>query len=347
MQDNLMKQLEQQAKLDPKKIAFPEAENKLILKAAEQVVISKIGIPVLIGCKNTIEEYAGIIGVSTKGFTYYDNTTEEKRAKLSEEYTRKYDDLTEKAIKRKSKDSVNCAMILTKLGITDCVAAGRSYTTAEVIIAAQTIIGLQEGFQSISSLGILNVPNFTGSQGQLLGIADCAVNALPDSKDLADIAIASADTIHSLLGWEPRVGMLSFSTCGSSEHESIDVIRDAIEIARKRRPELKIDGEFQLDAAIIPDVAMNKVKRESDVAGKANILIFPNLHAGNIGVKLIQLFGSADAYGPVLQGFAKPICDFSRSAPLSEMMGNIIMLVIRAQTVQKYPKGEETSDVKI
>ena len=153
---------------------------------------------------------------------------------------------------------------------------------------------------------------------------------LPDSETLADIAIASADTVSSLLGWEPRVAMLSFSTDGSSEDDSIDVIRKGIEIARSKRPELKIDGEFQLDAAINPKVAARKVKRESDVAGTANVLIFPNLHAANIGVKLIQTFGHADAYGPVIQGFAKPVCDFSRSAPVSEMMGNILMLLVRA-----------------
>ena len=165
----------------------------------------------------------------------------------------------------------------------------------------------------------------------MFAISDPAINPFPDADMLADIAISSAETVMTLLGWEPRIAMLSFSTCGSSEHESIDVIRRAVETVRARRPDLKIDGEFQLDSAILPRTAEKKVKRDSAVAGKANILIFPNLHAGNIGVKLIQVFGKADAYGPVLQGFAKPVCDFSRSAPLSEMMGNIIMLIVRAQ----------------
>ncbi|MDK2808422.1 MAG: phosphate acetyltransferase [Clostridiales bacterium] len=326
-----METLEAEARKNPKRIVFPETNNEMILKAAEQVVAKKIGYPVLIGNQEAIEAFAKEVGVSCQGFTYYDNASESLREELASEYLMKFGDFSEKAIKRKSKDAVNLAMFLLKLGKADCVAAGREYTTADVIIAAQGIVGLQEGCNVVSSLGILNVPGFAGPEGEMLAIADCAVNAAPDSNDLADIAISSADTIASLLKWEPRVAMLSFSTIGSSEHESIDVIREAVEIVKKRRPEIKIDGEFQLDAALNPNVAKKKVNRESEVAGKANILIFPNLHAGNIGVKLIQTFGKADAYGPVLQGFALPVCDFSRSAPLSEMMGNIVMLIIRAQ----------------
>ena len=201
------------------------------------------------------------------------------------------------------------------------------------MISAQTIVGMQEGVESVSSLGIADVPGFEGPQGQYFAIADCAITAQPDAGDLAGIAIASADTVRTLLGWEPRVAMLAFSTCGSAEHASIDVIREAIELVHERRPEIKCDGEFQLDSALLPKVAAKKVPRESEVAGKANVLIFPNLHAGNIGVKLIQIFGHANAYGPVLQGFALPVCDFSRSAPVEEMLGNVAMLVIRAGAV--------------
>lgn len=331
MNDNIIEKLEQQARSNPQNIAFPESGNDMILKAAAEVVARGIGYPWLIGSRADIEAAAAAAGVSAKGFMYFNNTDEETIAQLALEYTEKFNDLTDKSVKRKAKDPVNCAMLLLKLGRVDGVAAGRDYTTADVIIAAQTIVGLKEGFTVVSSVGILNVPDFDGPEGNMLVIGDCAMNPNPDSSDLADIAIASADTVSSLLGWEPRVAMLAFSTCGSAEHESIDVIRKAIDIVRERKPSLKIDGEFQLDSALIPKTAEKKVKRESDVAGKANVLIFPNLHAGNIGVKLIQTFGKADAYGPVLQGFAKPVCDFSRGAPLSEMMGNIIMLIVRAQ----------------
>lgn len=331
MNNDLFQQLEDKAKSNPQKIAFPESNNEYILKAAEQLVIKQLGTPVVIGNPDKINELAKQIGVNTDGFTIYDNTNDTVKENMASDYCKKYTDFSEKAVKRKCKDAVNYAMFLLKMGVVDGVAAGREYTTADVIISAQSIVGLEEGFQNVSSLGILNIPDYEGPQGSMLAIADCAVTASPDADALADIAISSADTVHTLLGWEPKVAMLSFSTCGSSEHESIDTIRNAIEIAKKRKPDLKIDGEFQLDAAIVPTVASKKVKRESEVAGKANVLIFPNLHAGNIGVKIFQNFGHADAYGPVLQGFAKPVCDFSRSAPLSEMMGNIIMLIIRAQ----------------
>lgn len=332
MSANLIETLEQKARSAPKRVAFPESGNDMILRAAEQVVRRGIGTPVLVGNPETVAAAAKEAGVRTEGFDYYDNTVEENRVKLAADCAAAFGELfTEKTVLRKSKDAVNCAMFLAKLGLVDCVAAGRVYTTADVIIAAQNIVGVKEGCNTISSVGILNVPGYEGPEGQMLVIADCAINASPDASELADIAISSAETAGILLGWEPRVAMLAFSTCGSSEHESIDVIREAITQARARRPRLKIDGEFQLDAALIPKSAAGKVKRESEVAGRANVLIFPNLHAGNIGVKLIQLFGKADAYGPVLQGFAKPVCDFSRSAPLSEMMGNIVMLIVRAQ----------------
>lgn len=327
---NLVEELTERAKLNPKRVVFPETTNKDILKTAEQVYVRKIGYPVLVGNQEAIEALAKENDISTEGFTYYDNTSEEFRAELAKEYAEKFDDISEKGIMRKAKDPVNCGMILLKLGKADAVAAGKDYSTGDVLIAAQTIVGMQEGVESVSSLGIAEIPGFEGPEGAFLGLADCAITAQPDAKDLAGIAIASADTVKNLLGWEPRVAMLAFSTCGSAEHDTIDVIREGVKLVHELRPDIKCDGEFQLDSAIIPKVAAKKVPRESEVAGKANVLIFPNLHAGNIGVKLVQIFGHANAYGPVLQGFALPVCDFSRSAPVEEMLGNVAMLVLRA-----------------
>lgn len=318
------------AKENPQKIAFPESLNIHILRTASLVVETGIGSVLLTGNQTEIEDLAKQEGISTEGFEYFDCENEQIRKMLAEEYRQKYEDFTEKSVLRKAKDPVRCAMFLLKLGKVDCVAAGKEYSTGDVIFEAMSIVGLKEGVERVSSLGIADIPGFEGSEGTLLGLADCAITAQPDAADLAGIAISSADTVRTLLGWEPRVAMLSFSTCGSADHESIDIIREAVMLAKKNRPDLNIDGEFQLDCAIIPSVAVKKVKRESEVAGKANVLIFPNLHAGNIGVKMIQVFGKANAYGPVLQGFAKPVCDFSRSAPVEEMFGNVAMLVIRA-----------------
>jgi phosphate acetyltransferase len=318
------------ARKNPKRIVFPEAYNVDILRTARGVVENGMGTPVLIGVEEEIVKIAGKNQIEVNGFTFFDHNNEENRLNLAAQYVKEFTDFTEKAVIRKTKDEVRCAMFLVKLGKADCVAAGKEYSTGDVIFEAISIIGLKEGVESVSSLGIAEINGFEGSQGSMLGLADCAITAQPDAKDLAGIAISSADTASSLLGWEPRVAMLAFSTCGSSEHESIEVIKEAIDIVRDIRPEIKIDGEFQLDTAIIPAVASKKVNRESDVAGRANILIFPNLHAGNIGVKMIQIFGKANAYGPVLQGFSRPVCDFSRSAPVDEMLGNVAMLVIRA-----------------
>ena len=209
--------------------------------------------------------------------------------------------------------------------------AGMSHTTGEVIWAGQSIIGLKEGVTTVSSIGVAQIPGWNGSEGDLLIIGDSAVCVNPDPADLASIAVSACDTARELLGWEPRCAMVSYSTDGSAESELVDKVRKAVEIAKEMRPTYAIDGEFQLDAAIVPAVGAKKVKRESAVAGKANIVIWPDLNVGNIGVKLLQIFGKADAYGPVLQGFKKIVCDCSRSAPVSEIVGNVAISVVRAQ----------------
>lgn len=330
MNQAFIDQLTARAKEAHKHIVFPEGDCPDILRCAENLLKGGIADVTIVGSEQAVGELAAAEGIDLSGATYFDNTDEAARASLVEPVMAVTDQFSEKAIQRKAKKAENAAMFLLLTGQADCCAAGRVLTTADVIIAAQSIVGFAPGTSAVSSLGIADIPGYEGPEGSMLAIGDCAINVLPDSETLADIAIASADTVSSLLGWEPRVAMLSFSTDGSSEDDSIDVIRHGIEIAREKRPGLKIDGEFQLDAAINPAVASRKVKRESEVAGNANVLIFPNLHAANIGVKLIQTFGHADAYGPVIQGFAKPVCDFSRSAPVSEMMGNILMLLVRA-----------------
>jgi phosphate acetyltransferase len=228
------------------------------------------------------------------------------------------------------KDPLNFAAMMVRLGESDCMVAGLSHTTGEIIMASEMIIGLQKGISTVSSMGVASIPGYEGPEGNLLAIADCAVCPSPEPNELADIAITTADTVRNLMGWEPRVALLSFSTKGSASHELIDNILRALEMVHKRRPDLLIDGELQLDSAIMPEVAAKKVPGNSPVAGRANILIFPDLNAGNIGVKLIQCFANAVAYGPILQGFARPVSDLSRTAPIEEIVGAITMMVVRA-----------------
>ena len=215
----------------------------------------------------------------------------------------------------------------------DVTFAGLTHSTGDVIMAGQMVVGLADGVDTISSVGIFDIPGYEGSEGQYLGFGDSAVCANPDAEQLASIAISCCDTVAALVGWDPRAALLSYSTDGSAEGPLVDKVLEAKRIANERRPDLKIDGEFQFDSAVRPEVAAKKVRRESDVAGKANIIIWPDLNVGNVGVKLVQTFGKADAYGPMLQGFAKVVCDCSRSAPVSEIVGNVAMSCVRAQAV--------------
>lgn len=325
----------ERARTAPQRIALPESESVDVLRLAQRIVEERVGMPVLVGRPEEIATLAAKGGVDASGFEVFDNFDEQAVSVLADEYCAHHEEFSRKAVLRKSKDALRCAMFLLVTGRVDCVAAGKERSTGDVVFEASAIVGLGEGVESPSSLGIAQIPGYDGREGIMLGLADCAITAQPDAEELAGIAISSADTVSTLLDWDPRVAMLSFSTCGSAEHESLDVVREAVRLVHERRPDVKCDGELQLDAAIIPEVAAHKMPRESDVAGRANVLVFPNLHAGNIGVKLIQIFGRAHAYGPVLQGFARPVCDFSRSAPVEEMLGNVAMLAIRAAAAKE------------
>jgi phosphate acetyltransferase len=327
---NVIEQLRLKAKADPRRVVLPEAGEEKILSAARQVRNMGIAYPVLVGKPESISALAGSIGISLDGIAVVDHTNQGKVEHLTAEYTEINPDLPASAVERMLKDPINFAAMMVRLGESDCMVAGLSHTTGEIIMASEMIIGLQEGISTVSSMGIASIPGYEGPEGSLLAIADCAVCPAPQPNELADIAITTADTVRNLMGWEPRVALLSFSTKGSASHELIDSVLEALEMVHKRRPDLLIDGELQLDSAIAPEVAAKKVPGDSPVAGRANILIFPDLNAGNIGVKLIQCFAKAVAYGPMLQGFAKPVSDVSRIAPIEEIVGAITMVVAHA-----------------
>jgi len=330
MASEFIQRLTAKAVLNPKIIVFPESGNDKVLQASARLVAEGIAHPLLVGKEAVIEAKAAELGLSTQGFSYIDNEDEAVLAYAIPAFLAVNTEFSEKALNRKFKNPLNFAAAWVKLGKGDCLAAGIEATTGEVVLAAQLFIGLQEGIATVSSFGVVEAPNFETSEGNLFAIADCAVCANPNASELSDIACTTADTMHSLLGWEPRVAMVCFSTDGSAQHEITDKVVEGVRLAHERRPDLAIDGEFQIDAAFKPAVAAKKVKRPSKVAGRANIIVFPDLNAGNIGVKLIQMFGGALAHGPLLQGFAKPVTDFSRSAPLDEIVGNLTILVVRA-----------------
>lgn len=328
--------LYEKAKQDPQRVAFPEATNEKMLQAAFETGRDGYIRPVLVGDAAQIRALIDEKGYDAGVFTIVDIADETYRDELIAKYVALPDTLLkEKPLKRRMQDPLNYAMIMQAAGDVDVTFAGIDNTTGAVLLAGQMFIGMKPGINTISSIGLCEIPGYKGSEGELLAIGDSAVCADPDPQQLAGIAISACDTVSALLGWEPRCAMISYSTLGSGSGELVDKVTEALRIAQEARPDLAIDGEFQLDAAIVPELAAKKVNRESKVAGKANILIWPDLNVGNVAVKLIQQFGHSDSYGPMLQGFKKVICDCSRSAPISEIKGNIVISAVRAANERK------------
>lgn len=328
---SVLDQIYLRAKENPRKVAFPEAMNEKMMQAAYETGKEGYIIPVMVGSGSEIREAARERGYEESVFTIVDISEEEYKKTLIDKYVALPQTiLKEKALNRRMQNPLYYAMVMQAVEEADVTFAGIDNTTGDVLLAGQMIIGLKEGISTVSSIGLCDIPGFSGSEGSLLAIGDSAVCTNPDANQLADIAISACDTVRALLEWEPRCAMVSYSTLGSGQGELIDKVVEAVKLANEKRPDLAIDGEFQFDAAISPAVAEKKVKRESKVAGKANVVIWPDLNVGNVGVKLIQQFGHADAYGPMLQGFNKVVCDCSRGAPVSEIKGNIVISAVRA-----------------
>lgn len=328
---SVIDQIFEKAKSNPQKVVFPESLNEKMMQAAFEAGSEGYIYPILVGNKAEIEQAIQERGYDLSVFTVVDMEDEEYRKRLIEKYIALPDTrLKEKALNRRMQDKLQFAMVMQAVGDADVTFAGIDYTTGDVLLAGQMIIGLKPGIATISSIGLCDIPGYEGSEGSLLAIGDSAVCTNPNAQQLASIAISACDTVKSLLDWQPRCACVSYSTLGSGQGELIDKVTEAVKIANELRPDLAIDGEFQLDAAISPSVAAKKVKRESKVAGKANVVIWPDLNVGNVAVKLIQQFGHADAYGPMLQGFKKVVCDCSRGAPVSELKGNIVISAVRA-----------------
>ena len=327
-----MKNIFAKAKANPKKVAFPEANNPKMLEAMEKVTKEGYAQALVVGNIDEVKKLVKENKIDDSNFKYVDNLDETYSNDVLQRYLKLPNIIYgEKSLTRRMKDPLYFALMMEAVGDVDVTFAGINSSTGEVIYAAQTIIGLEDNLDTISSIGIAEMPNYTFENGtNIIAVGDCAVCTNPNASELASIAIAACDTMKAVTGFEPKCAMLSYSTCGSGSGELVDKVVSAVKIAKEKRPDLKIDGEFQLDSAIVKEVAEKKVKRESEVAGNANILIFPDLNAGNIGVKLIQRFGNANAYGPLLQGFKKICCDCSRGAPIDEMVGNIAISVVRA-----------------
>ena len=319
----LLKSFKEKASKLNTTIVLPESHDERVLKAAEVITKEKIAKVITLGNENKIKEDAKKLNVSLGNVEILDFVNSPKFEAYSEEYynLRKHRGMTiEKARETMKRDIFYAAMMVRNKEAAGSV-AGSTASTADVMKAGIQCVGMIPGISVVSSFFLMVFPEKSFS------FADCAVVPNPDAAQLADIAITTADNYKKLLGLEPYVAMLSFSTKGSAKHELLDKVIEATKIAQEKRPDLNIEGEIQFDAATIEAIGTKKAPG-SKVAGKANVLVFPDLNAGNIGYKIAQRWGGAEAVGPMVQGIQRPYFDLSRGASVDDIVNTTAINVL-------------------
>ena len=330
---NFIKTMHSKAKEDLRKLVLPEGAEPRTLKAAEILVkgglLSSL---TLLGREEEIRQVAQKEGCDLKGIILKNPEISERRDEFAQEYfnLRKHKGISLEHARKQMSDKLHWGAMMVRKGVAHAMVAGAENATGNVLRAALTIIKTSPGTKVASSCFVMYLPDSSwGVEGYLI-FSDCTTVPDPNSEELAEIALAASDSCRTFLGVEPVTALLSFSTKGSAKHPAVDKVARAVEIVKKKRPELEVDGELQLDAAIVAPIGQKKAP-DSIVAGKANVLVFPDLNSGNIGYKLVQRLASAEAYGPFLQGFAKPVSDLSRGCSVDDIVNTSIVTLVLAQ----------------
>lgn len=312
---NFIESIREKAQKKFGKVAFPDAEDVRSVQAARTIVDKKIAEPFLVGAEANIKKIAEDNGISLDGIEILDPQTSDKKQEFTQALyeKRKHKGMEIELAAETVLDPLYFAGLALETGMVDAVVGGNVSSTGNVLRAAIHTVGVAEGISIVSSYFIMVFPD------KLYCFADCAVNPDPTVPQLADIAIASAKNFKAVAGIDPKVAMLSFSTKGSADHPAVHKVQEATKLVQEKAPEFPTDGEMQLDAAIIESIGQRK-SPGSEVAGKANVLVFPDLNSGNIGYKLTQRLAGAEAVGPIVQGLKKPYCDLSRGCSADDMV---------------------------
>ena len=329
-----IEQLKQRAKSDIKTIILPETKDLRTIEAAHKVLADGIANITLIGNKDSILKLASDNNFDLSKANIVDPSTDsnfEKYVDLLVELRQKKGMTKEQATEIVKTQPLYYGCLMVKSGDADGMVAGAVNSTANVLRSALQVIKTKPGSKMVSSFFVMVVPDCEYGNNGTFVFSDCGLVQNPNSEELSEIACSSIDSYEALVGDEAKVAMLSHSTKGSAKHEDVDKVVEATRLAKEKRPDKKISGELQLDAAIVPSVAKSKAPDEA-AAGQANVIIFPDLDAGNIGYKLVQRLAKAEAYGPMTQGLAAPVNDLSRGCSADDIVGVVAITAVQAQT---------------